>query len=158
MSSPGAVTFDPTAWRTLYPAFAAVSDASASSYFAIATIFCANQLGPVGDTTTLLALLNMLTAHIAWLFSPRDANGNPDSTGTFPPPNIVGRIGSATEGSVTLSTEYASQIPLTAAWFVQSPYGAAFWAACGVYRTFRMITPRRCGLGMRGAWLYPNAS
>jgi hypothetical protein len=156
-NQPPAVTFVYADWVAEYPAFAAVNSAQATGYFNIATLYCANRLGIVQCPANLLQLLWLLTAHIAWLFSPRDTNGNPSSTGTQPPPATVGRISQASEGSVSISTEYASQIPSSMAWFVQTPWGAAFWQATALYRTFRYRPGVRRALTLSQIpWLYPS--
>jgi hypothetical protein len=74
----------------------------------------------VADAAVRSVLLNMLTAHIAALNSP-GASG------------VVGRVSSASEGSVSVSAELA--VPGSAAWFAQTRYGIAFWQATAQYRT-----------------------
>jgi hypothetical protein len=71
----------------------------------------------------------MLTAHIAAL--------NAVELGGRSAENIVGRISSASEGSVSISLD--SQTPGTAAWFQQTKYGAAFWQATTQYRKARIF-------------------
>ncbi|KWU25595.1 hypothetical protein AS149_29810 [Burkholderia cenocepacia] len=52
---------------------------------------------------------------------------------------MVGRILSATEGSVSVSTEM--NVPAgSAQWFNQTPCGAAFRAATTAYRMMRYVT------------------
>jgi Protein of unknown function (DUF4054) len=152
-----AVTFNYAAWVAAYPQFQNVNEAQATFFFQIATLYCANCLRIVQCVDQLQALLWMLTAHIAWLQCMRDANGNPSSSGTIPPPAIVGRISQATEGSVTVASEFASQIPLQAAWFLQTPWGAMFWQATAQYRTMRYFPGVRRGLTLgQIPWQYPN--
>ena len=74
-------------------------------------------------------LLGMVTAHIAALNAP--LSGHPAST-------LVGRISSATEGSVTVATQN-DYPPGTAQWWQQTKYGAAFWAASAQFRTARYV-------------------
>lgn len=150
---PGPVTFVYADWIAAYPNFSLVNQAAAQSYFNQAGLYLDNTgCSPVYDadgccygasstvyqTIQLTELLYMLTAHIAWLFSPRNAAGQPDSAGTQPPSGIVGRISQATEGTVSVSSEFAGQ-PGSAAWFQQTPWGAAFWAATAQFRTFRYV-------------------
>ena len=78
----------------------------------------------------------MLTAHLAWLYAPRDANGNPASTGQIAPP-LVGRISTASEGSVSVSTELTSSGSPSEAFFSQTKYGLSFWQATAQFRTAR---------------------
>jgi hypothetical protein len=122
------VSFNYATWAAMYPELSTVSSAAAQGYFAQATLYQANDgSGPVGDPNAQLALLNMLTAHIAALNA--TINGQQ-------PNALVGRISSATEGSVTVSTE----LPVSAgmeAWCAQTKYGIAWWNATRQYRTFR---------------------
>src|SRR6185312_7227357 len=66
-----------------YPQFANISPAQAAGYFTQATILCDNSIcnpAITADDGTLDVLLGLLTAHIAWIQSPKDANGNPSSS------------------------------------------------------------------------------
>ncbi|MBS0990103.1 DUF4054 domain-containing protein, partial [Acetobacter okinawensis] len=59
---------------------------------------------------------------------------------------LVGRVASASRGSVSVTTDYAHPSERVA-WFAQTPYGAAFWAATRGLRQARYIpggpqTPR----------------
>jgi hypothetical protein len=144
-----AVQFSYAAWTARYPELAGVSEPSAELYFAEATLYCANRLGPVPTTQALLMLLNMLTAHIAALNSPVTASGQNPLT----PP---GRLSSVTEGSVSASftNDYP---PGTPQWFQQTKYGAAYWQATLPYRLFR-YRPKTFGPASLSQvpWLYPN--
>ena len=60
--------------------------------------------------------------------APRDAAGIPAATGA-PAPAIVGRISSASEGSVSVSSEYKDSGSPSEAFFTQTKYGAMFWQA-----------------------------
>lgn len=131
-----AVTFNYSVWVARYPEFVNVGQPLAQSYFDDAGLYCANDAcNPA--FCILPTLLNMLTAHIAWLNAPRDAAGNPSSTGTQPAPSLVGRISAATEGSVSVTSEYDSDAGPSQAWFLQTKYGAAFWQATAQFRTMR---------------------
>lgn len=79
----------------------------------------------VSDVGQRGVLLNMLTAHIAALNS--GVNGNA-------PSGLVGRISSASQGSVSVSADMG---PTTnsEAWYQQTKYGAAYWQATAPYRT-----------------------
>jgi hypothetical protein len=129
------VGFDYIAWLTAFPEFEAVSEAQAYGYWQEATLFLVNDgTGPVADNTQQSALLNLLTAHLAAHYASGQAlAGSP----------IVGPISSASEGSVSVSgTPIAA--PGTQAWYMTTKYGADFWAATAVYRTFhyRAASPR----------------
>ncbi|WP_048996419.1 DUF4054 domain-containing protein [Burkholderia multivorans] len=123
----GTVTFDYAGWLARYPEFSSVTQATANAYFEEATLYLDNtDASPVTDLPTRSMLLGMLTAHIAALNS--GINGQTASP-------LVGRINSATEGSVSVSTEY--QVPGSAQWYAQTKYGAAYWAATARYRIFQ---------------------
>lgn len=94
----------------------------------IAEIYCRNDGGgPVSTAATQTTLLWLMVAHVCALIY--GVNGQA-------PSGLVGRISSATEGSVSVSTgDYpASQ---NAAWYLQTPFGASFWAATAAFRTMR---------------------
>lgn len=125
-----------------YPAFvSAPPQAVLQAYFDLAgEVYLRNDgTGPVRTATVQTQLLYMLTAHLAQLFSGPDGNN---------PSGLVGRIASAGEGSVNVSTEYEST--MNSAWFVQTPYGAAFWQATSAYRSFPAYLPgpTRFGTGI----------
>ena len=133
----GIIPFDYNAFVARYPEFTPVGPTLLGLYFNDANIYCRNDTcNPAFASGVLPNLLNMVTAHIAWLSAPRDAAGNPAASGT-PPPSLVGRIASAGEGSVNVSTEYDSSGSPSEAWFIQTPYGAAFWQASAAFRTAR---------------------
>jgi hypothetical protein len=122
----GVVVFDYPTWAARYPELAAsVGAPLAAMYFAEAGLYCDNAATSIiSDLTRRALILNMLTAHIAALNA--SVNGQPA-------PGLVGRIASATEGSVTVSADY--QVPGTAAWYAQTRYGAAAWQAMASNRT-----------------------
>lgn len=129
------VTFDYGAWAARYPELAQyVSPTQAAAFFAEAGMYCDNtDLSPVTNLTSRAVLLNMLVAHIAALNVPLGAPSSP----------LVGRISSATEGSVNVSAEL--NLPAgSSQWFAQTKYGVAFWQASAKYRMFRYVNgPRR---------------
>ena len=133
------VTFNYSAWVARYPQFASpggtqpVSSDLANAYLNDAAIYLRNDGGgPVSSAAIQTALLNMIMAHIAAL--------NTAFASGAPAPSLVGRINSASEGSVSVGTEMNG--PELAAWFNQTPYGAAFWQATAQYRTMRYIPGR----------------
>jgi Protein of unknown function (DUF4054) len=110
-----------------YPAFAsAPPEATLQAYFDIAgELYLRNDgTGRVRNVGAQTALLYMLVAHLAQL-----ANGADGAS----PNGLVGRVSSATQGSVTVATDYPSTP--NNAWFVQTPYGASFWQATAAYRS-----------------------
>jgi len=128
----GVVTFDPTAFLARYPEFSTVSEATLQLYFDEATFYLDNtDKSLVSDVAQRAVLLNMITAHIAAL-NGSGVNGNGAS-------GMVGRITSASEGSVSVSVDYVAPTNGTQAYFQQTPYGAAYWAASGRFRSMRYI-------------------
>ncbi len=124
-----AVVFDPAAFKARYPEFAAVGDPLLQACFGEAGLYLSNtDNSPVQNVTRRAVLLNMLTAHIAALGGALSSDGQP---------RPVGRVSSATEGSVSASMEYLA--PGSSAWFAQTQYGAAFWQATTSLRGFRYI-------------------
>ena len=119
-----------------------VSPAMAQNFFDLATLYLDNTDGgsqpyttpfgvcgsravgsPVRNIAHRQILLGLLTAHFAALNAP--LNGQPS-------PTTVGRIGSASEGSVSISMDYP-QIAGAEFWG-QSKYGMQFWQATARYR------------------------
>lgn len=135
------VSFDYDTWIAGYPIFAGCTPTQGQAWFNRADLYFANDIcNPaicVG-LTRFAMYLYMLTSHIAWLSAPRDASGNPAATGQAPPA-IVGRISSATEGSVSVTSEFGASGSPSEAWFLQTPYGAEFWQATAQFRTARYL-------------------
>lgn len=139
------VTFNGTTWRSLYPEFVNVTDAMGANYFNRATFLCDNScanpvIAVTGNPAMLDTLLYLLTSHIAWMNAPRGPDGLPAATGT-PPPQIVGRINSATEGSVSVSSDFGdvNAGSPSQAWYEQTRYGAEYWAMTAGVRTARYV-------------------
>jgi len=124
-----AVVFDPAAFKARYPEFAAVADATLTACFDEAGLYLSNSDSPVSSLTRRAILLNMLVAHIGAVGGLISADGQP---------RPVGRLASATEGSVSAS--FANAAPGSAEWFQQTQYGAAFWQATSNLRGFRYIS------------------
>lgn len=143
------VAFSYGDWIAIWPEFSTVNSAQATQFFGIATTLHANDgTGPIMDPVQQTALLNMLTAHIAALWS---TNGKPSATNTPP-----GRISSASEGSVSVNYEYATTpINATAAFFLQTKYGALYWAATSPYRQMNYVSTPATPSTFP-AWLYPQ--
>ena len=140
----GVVVFEPAVFIVTYPEFSAVSAAALQVNFGLATLILNNSCcSVVSDANVRETLLNVLTAHITALLN--GVNGQPVS-------DLVGRINSATEGSVSVSAEYAAGLSQSQAWFIQTKYGALFWTLTAQYRTMRYIPPpNRCvGVGPYG--------
>ena len=82
----------------------------------------------VQDVNLRGVLLNMITAHIAFLSGALTADGQP---------RPVGRVTSASEGAVSASFDYPALTPGSGPWFAQSQYGISFWQATTSYRGAR---------------------
>ena len=122
----GVVVFDITVFRARYAEFALVPNAVINAYFAEATMYLNNtDNSRVSDVGQRGVLLNMLTAHISALNS--GVNGNA-------PSELVGRISSASQGSVSVSADMGPTSE-SGAWYMQTKYGAAYWQATAPYRT-----------------------
>jgi len=120
-----AIVFDLAAFKIRYPEFAAAGDTLLAAYFTEATLYCNNSDGSlIRDTTIRSLILNMLVAHIAALAAAP----------------LVGRVNSATEGSVTVQATMAAPV-YGRAWFDQTKYGAAAWQAMSPYRRGFYIPP-----------------
>jgi len=135
----GPVCFDYSLWQISYPEFnGSVSPGEAQMYFDTATLYL--DSGPyslVRNPRKRLTLLNMLVAHLAKLFQPMHGQ---------PAPDLVGRVSTASEGSVSVSAVMPDDP--NGAWFLQTKYGAAFWTATAVYRTFRYTSGPQPYLGV----------
>lgn len=123
------VVFNPTTFKARYPEFTAVADLMLGECFGEAGLYLSNKDNSrVQDVARRALLLNMLTAHIAKLGGALSADGQ-----ALP----VGRVSSASEGSVSASFEHLT--PGTAAWFNQTQYGASFWQATSNLRSMRYV-------------------
>lgn len=125
------VTFDPAAFKARYPEFAAVANPTLAACFDEAGLYLSNSdNSPVQNLTRRATLLNMLTAHVAYIGGLLSADGMP---------RPVGRVSQASEGSVSAAFEGVPPTPGSGAWFQQSQYGAAFWQATSSLRGMRYI-------------------
>jgi hypothetical protein len=125
-----------------FPEFDAVDEATISGWYTVAgATICRNDgLGPVSNAATQAVLMMFATAHLIQLFASQ-VNGQPntESPSAVPSPNIVGRVSSATEGSVTVQTEMAVPPSAAAAFWYQTKYGLLWWTMTAPYRTMRYI-------------------
>ncbi|MEE8663493.1 MAG: DUF4054 domain-containing protein [Acetobacter sp.] len=119
--SPGVAVFDYQVWAARYPNIAVnVTEVLAQSYFDEAGLYLNNTpRSIVRDLGRRSLLLGMIAAHLALLNLPTSQGGAGGA---------VGRVASATRGSVSVSMDYGSQSE-QAAWFSQTQPGASFWAA-----------------------------
>lgn len=134
------VTYSYTDWIAAYPEFSGCSAPQGQAWFNQATTLIANETcnplysaqGAAGFKTIMYGVVS----HLAWLFSPRDASGQPAAAGQ-PASPIVGRINSASEGSVSVGSDMgdANAGSPSQAWWMQTPYGAFVWQALANMRT-----------------------
>lgn len=120
------VVLDIPKFRAMFPEFSNVTDETLPFLFDQATDYLNNSdFSLVDDVIKRERLLYLLMAHLAYVRY-GDANGN-GGTG------MVGRISSASEGSVSASSD-AGQVEFRYMWYTQSQYGMGFWQATKVYR------------------------
>lgn len=134
------LVYDYATWIANFPEFSGCSPEQGQAYFNRASVIfengtcnpCYAAQGPAGFST----LFYMLVSHVAWLNAPRDAAGNPSAAGQ-PASPIVGRVNSASEGSVSVGADNgdATAGSPSQAWYMQTRYGAEFWAATALQRT-----------------------
>ena len=131
--------FDYTKWAAMFPYLAdpnGVNEALAGSFFDVAGLLLANDdCSPITDTDKRLVFLNYIVAHLARLAGYPVAAG-----GTAQPDGMVGRVSSATEGTVSVSTDYGA-VRENQAWWLQTQEGATFWQLTRFLRTARYIAP-----------------
>jgi len=145
-------------WTAMFPEFGGLIEAQGQAYFTLATLYIENSTrNPAWCAGILPQLLYLVTAHVAWILAPRDPNGNPAATGQ-PAPPIVGRINSATEGSVSLGAVLDGEPGSPSqAFYLQTKYGFLAWQAMAALRTFRYtVNPTNVGSvfgPLGGSWL-----
>ena len=149
---PQPVPFSYTMWAARYPELAAyVNQDLATIYWSEAGIYLDNTgCGLISDTSVggrLNMILNMITAHIAFLNTPTPGPGGT----SIPATPLVGRISQATEGSVSVTVDMGTTSN-TAAWLQSTKYGAAAWYALAPYRTARYYPGPRPYLGVGGLY------
>lgn len=122
----GVVTLDIPKFRAMFPEFSNITDALLPFLFDQATNYLNNTVySLVIDVNKRERFLYLLMAHLAYVrFGDDKGNGG---TG------MVGRMSSASEGSVSVSSD-AGQIEFRYMWYTQSPYGMDYWQATKVYR------------------------
>jgi Protein of unknown function (DUF4054) len=131
------VTFDYGVWVARYPEFSTVDPLTVAQYASEATssYHRNDPCNPVCDPAQQLSLINMVVAHIAALNA--GINGQAPTT-------AVGRVSSASQGSVSVSLELQAGTSTLAQYFAQTKYGLAYWAAMSPFRTMRYRPgPRR---------------
>lgn len=153
MPGPIAV-WNEAAFLLAYPNFTGVPSGTMEAQFNIATIYLRNDgTSPLRNATVQTTMLFMLTAHLLQLaFGPNGDGAKAGGTGS---PGLVGRVSSASEGSVSVSTDYP-QNP-NAAWYNQTQYGASYYQAMANYRRARYVPgPTRFGTGIINGGFFPG--
>lgn len=129
----GVVQFDATTFLGRYPEFTTLNTSNPQALpacFDEAALYLDNSTASrVQQVEQRQPLLYMLTAHIAALYFP---------VNTATASTAVGRVSSATEGSVTVQLDMG-QVTFNAAWFMQTKYGASFWQATAKWRQMRYM-------------------
>lgn len=138
----GVVIFDAAAFVQRYPQFSAYNAANPAGlqmFFDEATLLLNNtECSKVTDLAQRTVLLYLLTAHIATL------SGVLTPAGEGSTASQVGRIADATEGSVSAKLDMGT-VRTSAAYFLQTQYGATYWQLTAKYRIFRYRGPAlRC--------------
>ncbi|MFI2901352.1 DUF4054 domain-containing protein [Klebsiella aerogenes] len=149
------VTFDPAAFKVAYPEFAGATDARCQAQFDIAqyTLLDNTDNSPVMDVNFRSTLFNLIVAHLLLLLGAAPTV-RPDGTVDNTPP---GRISSATEGTVSMSSEYnaGTQASASMAYWTQTKYGAQFWASTARFRSFIYAPNGGSGIGYSKAYGIP---
>lgn len=129
--------FNYLVWTQRFPQLATIDPTLAQLLWNEASALLAGgSFSCIRDPAQQTALLNLLTAHLAQL-QQQSASGN----------GMVGRISSATQGSVSVSTDLggSGSVP---AWYAQTQYGLQFWQATAGQRQAHYIPgPERCWPG-----------
>lgn len=115
------VVFNLDNFQALYPQFSNVSDTLLPLIFTQAELLFSNKDSScIQDLSQRELVLYMVMAHILYL-QYGDANGDGGS-------GVIGRVSSASEGSVSVSSTLDGSSNVKAYW-AQSPYGLLFWQA-----------------------------
>lgn len=126
------VEFNQAVFATRYPAFSGVSPVLLEMFFVEASQLVDNtEASIITNLTEREIYLYLMMAHLMQL------NGIRSDGTTASDNGLVGRISSATEGSVSVSVDYPQQQSAMGAWLSQTKYGAQYWAMTSKYRTFR---------------------
>ena len=123
----GVVEFNVNKFRSLYPNLKATDD-QLNWYFIEAAMLLNNtSKSCVKSLAEREVLLFLLVAHFAVLQQRVEGDNE-----------VVGRISSASQGSVSVSLDNG-QTTLSDKWYQQTPYGSKYWALTAKYRSFLYI-------------------
>lgn len=123
----GVVEFNVNKFRSLYPTLKSTDD-QLNWYFVESTMLLNNtSKSCVKNLTEREVLLFLLVAHFSILQQRIEGDNE-----------VVGRISSASQGSVSVSLDNG-QTTLSDKWYQQTPYGSKYWALTAKYRSFLYI-------------------
>lgn len=117
---------DPNTFRELYPQFSELSDAMINILLQTAQMYL-----PMDCFTskTIELLIYETAAHLAQIKQS----------------GLVGRISSATQGSVSVSAEMPNATR-GSSWWLQTPFGSNVWQLIAGCYGFEYISPDPCGI------------
>ena len=122
----GVFAFSAANFKLRYPEFATLGDDLLGMYFTEACMYCDNTSASIISSVTMRGvILNALTAHVAALVSAA----------------MSGRVSSASEGNVSVSTDMGPP-SLSRAWFFQTKYGASAYQMMAPYRCAFYVPPQ----------------
>lgn len=149
------VVLDTAKFKEAFPEFADVPDGRLTVLFTMATstVLDNTDASPVTSYPERESLLFLLLAHMLTLYGTGPLAGGIGGTG---PSGAVGRVSSATEGSVSSSMEYHAAGTATEAWFNQTQYGAMYWVMTARWRSMRYVALGSSGVGRALDYLNPN--
>lgn len=126
--------FDPVDFKAVYaPTFDKYTDAQLNWFFESIEGLLDNSESSCISLKNRKRWYYLLVAHKA-LLQDRINSGNS---------GLVGRISSATEGSVSISSEYPSGSGALEQWLKQTPYGAEFYAITLPWRSVLWFSSTR---------------
>jgi hypothetical protein len=143
--TPGVVVFNATEFLASYPAFSLVPTVTLQGNFNLACTLLQNTCcSVVQDAPTRQTLLYLITAHVTALLN--GVNGEM-------PQGVVGRVSGATEGAVSVQTDFKTQSE-AAAFYSQTQWGALYWKASAQFRAAKYIPPASIwgGFAPWGSW------
>lgn len=138
------VVFDPAAFKLAFPEFATVPDARLTVLFNMVgyTILDNTDASIVTNVDQRSAMLDLLVAHMLALFGYVNTAGQ-----TVPGTGVVGRVASASEGTVSTSLAYNVPARPGEGWYSQTQYGAMYWVMMAPFRSFHYVAAGRSGIG-----------
>lgn len=132
-----AITYTYAEWIAVYPQFTTTVSSAAfdTTVYMLAQQYCVNDgSGPVTTSAIQTTLMGLMCSHIAQLLF---------GSSTQPVSPLVGRVNSASEGSVSVGVDMPAATNATQGWLYQTQYGASYWAATSPYRTMRYVPAQR---------------